>query len=468
MIAKTHTVQSYRNFLQHLDLEEVGRFAVTALMDPKLAIAAFQKYDCDFVLLDIGPDGKFEQTRSEWIDLFKKHLQAARIPGDRIRFVNQTDQLETYDVICALNSFGVTEPIAALADLLNSCLHETSRLVIDVRKGSGGFPFLRKYGNSKPVEKYEFDAKEVSRVVLTVEPAEVPENPMQWGKIAKKLLGDTGFFKENQSHSFTFIPRSKDTLCVTFDNLDIAMENRADRRPWGFKFIEDQNWSMLGVMANGWTWFRDPWVTDQFDQLADEGFFAGFKTVIFYGASMGGYGALVFSAAAPGANVVVFSPQTVLDKALVPWETRYRLAWKFDYSDHYGDAVNTVDAAARVSLFFDPYSPLDKAHVDRLSGANLHHYRCPFLGHRLGSSLQQMGILQQVVLRAMEGELAQAEFTRILRQRRGFRRYRREMVDRLQDRGRFKYAAGLCRKFLSEGDDNWFRKVLRRLESEGY
>jgi hypothetical protein len=117
---------------------------------------------------------------------------------------------------------------------------------------------------------------------------------------------------------------------------------------------------MLGVMANGWTWYRDPWVWDEFDRLANDGFFKGFDRVAFYGASMGGYAACAFAAASPGCEVVAISPQSTLDKNVVPWETRYKIAWDRDFSGAYGDAATASRAAQQVTILFDPYEPLDR------------------------------------------------------------------------------------------------------------
>jgi hypothetical protein len=291
-------------------------------------------------------------------------------------------------------------------------------------------------------------------------PAEDPAEP--WPLLARRLAGPQGFLREGGAHSFLYVPRGP-VLVVTFDNLDIAMEKRTDRRPWGYGFIEKQGFSMLGVMADGWTWYRDAWVHAQFDELAVSGFFAGFARVVFYGASMGGYAAAAFVPACPGADVVAISPQSTLDRALVPWETRYRSAWGRDFSGRYGDAAAVSAAARRVTLLYDPYEPLDAQHVARFTGANVVKLRTPLLGHRLGSSLHQMGILGPVTLGALDGSLTEAAFYRALRARRGFARYQRELFKRAVDRGHVALARRLGRWVLTRGDNRYIRKALAGL-----
>jgi hypothetical protein len=252
---------------------------------------------------------------------------------------------------------------------------------------------------------------------------------------------------------------------VTFDNLDIAMEKREDRRPWGFAFIEKQGWSMLGVMAAGWTWYRDPWVWAEFDRLRDSGFFARFSRVVFYGASMGGYAAAAFVAACPGADVVAISPQSTLARGLVPWETRYSTAWGRDFSGPYGDASVASRAAGRVTLLYDPYETLDAGHVARFDGPNVTALRAPLMGHRLGSSLHQMGVLSTVILGALDGTLTEAQFYHILRARRTFQRYQRELFKRAVAKGHPGLARRLARWVLTRGENRYIRKELAALGS---
>lgn len=460
------SIDEWRSTLREIDREQVSRLADLSGADPALDIAAYEKFGCPIDLVAIGKDGTISSKHAALLEATRARLIGAGLPESAVRIVTAEPDLRRYDLIAALESFSCHQRVNPIGRFLRRHGHEASRLLIDVRKGSGGIPFLKRFGNPVPLLAWEDGGKPINRMLVIFEPKAPATSAEAWAAVAEELVGPHGFHRQNNRHAFTFIPRSDKTLVVTFDNLDIAMERRAERRPWGFSFIEKQGWSMLGVMAAGWTWYRDPWVSDQFDRLSQEGFFDRFERVVFYGASMGGYGALAFAPAAGGrAEVVAMSPQTVLDKAKVPWETRYRVAWNADWSDHYADAAETVRKARRVSLFYDPYSPLDAAHVARLEGENIHHFRCPFLGHRLGSSLQQMGILQPLVLSAIEGRLDPLTFRRRLRARRDFRRYRREILDLAIARGHLKLARALALRFLADGEDRHFRTVLARLEA---
>ena len=447
------------DLLDSLGLTDVASFADLGGGARDLALAAHARWDCEIVLVDLDRKGQFPQAESGWVAGYRDGLIAQGLDPARIRVVRSDRALKPWDVIANLNAFGDRWKVKHLAPVLDRCLHSDSRMLIDIRKGSGAFPFLKDFGTTAILA--EHDGGDLRRVLFTPNPPEAGHDP-EWTGIATQLAGQDGFFREKAGHSFLYIPRSPDVLVVTFDNLDIAMNKRAERRPWGFEFIEKQGWSMLGAMAGGWTWYREPWVWAEFDRLRDEGFFARFRRVVFYGASMGGYAAAAFSGACPGADVVAISPQSTLDRGLVPWETRYKTAWDRDFSGAYGDAAQVSGAARRVTILYDPYEPLDAGHVARFSGANVMKLRAPLMGHRLGSSLHQMGILTPIILGALDGSLTEQDFYRRLRARRDFPRYQRELFERAA-RKHPDLARRLAGWVLARGENRAIRQGLAAL-----
>ena len=432
---------------------------------PGLALAAQDRWDCDITLIDLTHDGKWPEAPSDWVAPYRAHLEGAGVAPDRIRYVARAEDLRPVDLLLNLSGFGDVNKVKHIAPVLERALHSDSRMLMDIRKGSGSYPFLKKFGTNALIEEMpDGGGGMINRVTFTPNPPEPQAADPGWGAIARSLAGPEGFYSEHPTgHSFLYIPRSPEVLVVTFDNLDNAMNKRETRRPWGFEFIEKQGWSMLGVMAGGWTWYREPWVEGEFDRLATEGFFSRFKRVVFYGASMGGYAACAFCAAHPGADVVVISPQSTLDKAVVPWETRYKVAWDRDFSGKYGDAAQAARTARRVNILYDPYEPLDRGHAERFEGDNIVRLRAPLMGHRLGSSLNQMGILSPIILGALDGTLDEAEFYRRLRARRDFPRYQRELFNRALDKGHKGLARRLGNWVLARGDNRAIRLGMQKL-----
>jgi len=458
--------------VDRIDLPHVARFADIGGTGQSLALAAWGKWGCDIDLVDVDHKGRFAATPSPWVVPYRAFLAAQGVPAARMHEVRDPAALSSVDVIANLSGFGDVTRIPPLEPLLTALLHAQTRMITDIRKGSGAYPFLNRLGTCETLSQREVDGVPVTRALFRAGPGAgahpAPPDPETsaggLAVIARTLSGPNGFFRANPDHSFLFIPRD-DTLVVTFDNLDIAMTKREDRRPWGFAFIERQGWSMLGVMANGWTWYRDPWVWQQFDDLAATGFFARFRRVVFYGASMGGYAACAFAAACPGADVVAISPQSTLDRAVVPWETRYKTARSRDFSGPYGDSAQVSATARRVTLLFDPYEPLDAAHVARFTAPNVVRLRTPLLGHRLGSSLHQMGILAPITLAALNGTLTEAAFYQSLRARKSFARYHRELYKRALERNHPALARRLAHWVLARGDDRYLRKALSALDA---
>lgn len=450
--------------IDELDLDTVSSAADLTGGARSFMLALHHKFDCDIQLINCNRRGKFKAGDESWLESYVTFLTENDVDPDRIRIIRDEKDLRPVDVLCNLSGFGDRFSVPFLAKFMERCLHSDSRVFMDVRKGSGAFPFLKPYGANTALSTREEDGHAITRIRMQAKPPEINSAEDGWDHIALQLAGQDGWYRAGTNgHSFLYMPRASDTLVVTFDNLDIAMTKREDRRPWGYNFIKDQGWSMLGVLAGGWTWYREPWVHEQFDALQDEGFFRQFRRVVFYGASMGGYAACAFAPAAPGCDVVAISPQSTVDKSVVPWETRYKVVWDRDFSGKYGDAAEVSAAANCVSILYDPYEPLDAQHAARFANGNVQHLRAPLLGHRLGSSLNQMGILSPIILGALNGSLTAQDYYRLLRARRSLPRYQRELFRRAVEKGHTRLAKSLGSHILAQNPNRAVRLGLEAL-----
>ena len=280
-----------------------------------------------------------------------------------------------------------------------------------------------------------------------------------WNAELRALGEDHGFFEElGADHTALFVKSGK-TLIVTFENLDHVFEH-GNRLPWGFDFVQKQGWSILGLMAHDWTWYRDNDVIAFFNRLKKEDFFSQFDTVVFYGASMGAYAACAFSAACPEATVVAISPQATLDRDVTSWETRYQKAWKRNYNNDFGYAPDMVATAKDVFILYDPLEPPDAMHAALFRGPNITKLKCRFQGHRIASGLIQMGLLKPVVGGCVDGTLTRTSFYKMLRARRDFRRYLRELILRIPEDKHPLLIAYLAERVLSTGNGPVFRRKL--------
>jgi hypothetical protein len=255
-----------------------------------------------------------------------------------------------------------------------------------------------------------------------------------------------GFFRDLGRHFATYSARGK-TCIVSFDNMK-SRDANPPRYPWGYQFCAKNNYSQLGIMMTRRNdWFRQKPLADFFDELKETGFFEQFDNVVFYGSSMGGYAALTYAACFPQARAVAFTPQTSLSHEHVPWETRFRRGYeRGDWSfDRYADAAETVPKISRAQVFYDPYYKLDNMHAKRLNYDNVDHFHCSFTEHKAPRLLLQMGILNEVTKKAIEGNLDAKTFNALYRKRRDCIAYFRMLTMKSFE----------CKSSLSEAALRW-------------
>jgi len=273
-----------------------------------------------------------------------------------------------------------------------------------------------------------------------------------------------GWFADRPYHALSWLPGRGERLVVTFDNLS-ALREKTHRIPWGQGFLAAQGWDVLGVMTKRNDWYRDPPLWAALEGLRDDGFFARFPAVSMYGASMGAYAAITFAGLAPGCTVMAFAPQSTLNDALAPFESRYRYARKItDWTGPYADAVQGAGAAARIYLGFDPLVAPDAAHAARLAGANTVLLRMPLLGHKLPPALLKMGLLKSLSVAALSGTLTEAEFYRLYRARRASPLWQADLIARARTQGHDRLARRVAEKLMAEAP-NW--RVRHQLEAMG-
>lgn len=272
-----------------------------------------------------------------------------------------------------------------------------------------------------------------------------------WNSKLAKIGSEKGFFEVlGVGHKALFVEAGP-TLVVTFDNLDDARQDDVgtDRLPWGSNFAVSNGWSSLGIMAHGWTWYRDDAVYDFFDRLRNEGFFNRFEKVVFYGVSMGGYGASAFASAAPGCTVIAMSPQSTLETRIIGgWETRYRQGWTQDFTTRYGFGPDGAAQARRTYLFWDPLIAEDAGHAAMYDSPNVTEVRCRRFGHGLATSLVRMGILKKLVQGIVNDDISQIEIYKIMRARRSSPAYQKSLLRRLEDTDHHSLTKRFCEEVI--------------------
>jgi len=252
------------------------------------------------------------------------------------------------------------------------------------------------------------------------------------------------------SHTVTFLDVESDTLCVSFEHLGLHRRGSTARSPWLYSKLKSKGMSVLGVNAHLPNWYRDEKLINYLEDFFNKQRISRYKKVLFTGTSMGGFGALAFSALVPGSTVVAFAPQATLDPDLAPWETRFMrhkgLNWKLPYSS----PVNTIDQAGQVYLFYDRFVHHDSKHASFFQAENVTHVNCNFMGHQFIPLLNRMNVLDQILEYAISDTNPGNPnyFGQLLRRRRQMPAYSFAIKKFCEERNRPELGARYRREFL--------------------
>jgi hypothetical protein len=290
----------------------------------------------------------------------------------------------------------------------------------------------------------------------------------EWLKALRDIGERDGYFSSlGRKHAAIFVERAHTTLFVSFETLFGIRSASESGLPIGFDVSENHNWSHLTLIAKEQDWFRDRTVYEYFDRLVDYGFFEEFDTVIFYGAGMCGYAAASFSVAAPGATVVLVSPQATLDRTLSQWDTRFPISRRMDFTSRYGYAPDMLEAAGDAFVIYDPDEIEDAMHASLFRGSNVQHHR-----YRRGSAgaidadLRAMALISHLVSFAATGDLSAERLGNLMRRRKRHVPYLRALLARVLAEERPALTAKLCRAVLASQSIPRFAHHLEIAEAQ--
>ncbi len=206
-----------------------------------------------------------------------------------------------------------------------------------------------------------------------------------------------------------------------------------------------RGWSLLTIVAQAGHDFRADAVIDLFDRCVDGAVFDPFEQTLFYGDEDGGYAALCYALAAPGARIVSVTPKAPAR----PPQARYlpdpanlavasRIVWLQDPT--YADAI-APDAAAQVLT-------------------------TRFLAPQAEARLLRYGVLWTLLDGAMgDGVTPQVIYTG-LRARRDDQRYIRRLLALCQPKGRQARAAVIAGSYAARSGHPRYRDTYNKLIEE--
>jgi hypothetical protein len=267
---------------------------------------------------------------------------------------------------------------------------------------------------------------------------------LSWAAAMDKATEDEGFFHSIGAQHFAFFADAGTTLIVSFETKASVLA-QPDQLPLAHSFAKDKGWSVLTLIADGDTWFRDPAVYAFFDRQVDDAFFEDFDQVLFYGAGMAGYAACAYSVAAPGATVLALNPRATLDPAQTAYDSRDARARRLDFNSRYGYAPDMLEGAARAFVIHDPTIPEESMQAALFRAPHITRLSARHMGDALEKPLTNLKILPALIDQAMQGSLTAQNFANLWRIRRNFAPYLRNLIAKADQSGRIGHVKMICR-----------------------
>ena len=288
----------------------------------------------------------------------------------------------------------------------------------------------------------------------------------EWLQAIAAITRQDGTFEALGKRHFAAFIEDGATLLVTFETIQGMHALSPLAQPFGWEMLNEHGWSHLCIASDGDTWFRDSAVYAHFDKLVDDGLFDEFDNVVFYGAGPCGYAAAAYSVSAPAAQVVLIQPQATLDPRITDWDDRFTDMRRTDFTARYGYAPDMLDAAENAYVLYDPRETLDAMHAALFTRPNVTKFRMPYMGAALQTDLMEMGLLDSLLVKAADGGLDTLAFAKLLRARRDYRPYLRNLLTATENDKRTALTLALCKNVTGRMHDPRFGRKLRHLEGD--
>jgi hypothetical protein len=285
-----------------------------------------------------------------------------------------------------------------------------------------------------------------------------------WAARLEEMTAETGYFHTLGAKHFGFFVDDGTTLLVTFESLGKILAS-PDQLPLGYQQAKANGWSLLTLIADGETWFRDPAVYAFFDRQVDDAFFEDFDHVLFYGAGMGGYAACAYSVAAPGSQVLALNPRATLDPAQTSWDSRSREAGRLDFTSRYGYAPDMLEGCAHATVIHDPQIQAEAMQAALFRAPYITRLCARHMGDVLEDHFSTAQILSKLIDQAMAGRLTALSFAKLWRIRRNYLPYLKSLLAIAEREGRKGHERMICNSVVQRIRAPRFVKRLARLKT---
>ncbi|MEB6624443.1 hypothetical protein MXM84_08020 [Acinetobacter pittii] len=190
-----------------------------------------------------------------------------------------------------------------------------------------------------------------------------------------------------------FLPGDSNTLVLSFGDLITRASGLSINAE---KSLIKYQYNVIGVMPKQKSWFPQASMLELAKAISP--ILEGFKNIVGYGGSMGGYAAIKYSNLLNMNRVIAFVPQYSIDPEHVE-DRRYAEFFDSVANKDMQIQPQDVDAAREYVIVYDPYFSIDREHYLKIKELlpSLHTIHLPFTGHEALSVLASSSLLHDFI-----------------------------------------------------------------------
>lgn len=191
--------------------------------------------------------------------------------------------------------------------------------------------------------------------------------------------------------------RHPGAVVVTFDSYNDRRQ--LDRLGFGERFLLSRGVRAIHVISRDNDWYQYAEMAAACSAIREA--VAGVTHILTYGSSMGAYAAIRFADWVGATSVLALSPQYSIHRRRMPDEIRWRQeAQRIKFRN---EIDGTIRSRVAPFVVFDPFS-LDGVHADRIAAdIPINKVALPGAGHPVGTCLNELGLLEDMVFDVLEG-----------------------------------------------------------------
>lgn len=190
-----------------------------------------------------------------------------------------------------------------------------------------------------------------------------------------------------------FLPGDSNTLVLSFGDLITRASGLSINAE---KSLIKYRYNVIGVMPKQKSWFPQASMIELAKAISP--ILEGFKNIVGYGGSMGGYAAIKYSNLLNMNRVIAFVPQYSIDPEHVE-DRRYAEFFDSVANKDMQIQPQDVDSAREYVIVYDPYFSIDREHYLKIKELlpSLHTIHLPFTGHEALSVLASSSLLHDFI-----------------------------------------------------------------------